>query len=142
MFAATAMAAIRVISRASVKPCLPVQALALPVLTTTACATLFFTRSTHTFTGAAQTWLVVNMPATVAGTSDTISARSRFWPLFEPLPVPRRLMSQNTPLARKPLGATTEPLMDLNFEFMVDSRTLHFIYFNLPTQVKHGFAAD
>ena len=69
----------------------------------------FFTRSTQTFTGAAQTWLVVNIPATVAGVSETMSARSRFWPLFEPLPVPSFLMSQNTPLARKPLGATMEP---------------------------------
>src|SRR5208282_4577078 len=127
---------------ASCKPCLPVQALALPELMTTACATPFLTRSTQTFTGAAQTWLVVNMPATVAGTSDTISARSRFCPLFEPLPVPRRLMSQNTPLARKPRGATTAPLMSLNFEFMVYSYTPGFIYFNLAAQVKHGFTAD
>src|SRR5882757_10859739 len=106
------------ISRASAMPCLPVQALALPELMTTSCAVLFFTRSTQTFTGAAQTWLVVNMPATVAGVSETMSARSRFGPLLEPLPVPRRLMLQNTPLARKPLGATMEPGMDLNFNFM------------------------
>ena len=99
-------------------PCLPVQALALPELTTMAWAVPFLTRSTQTFTGAAQTWLVVNMPATVAGTSDTISARSRFWPLFEPLPVPRRLMSQNTPLARKPCGATMEPGISLNNFFI------------------------
>ena len=43
-------------------PCLPVQALALPELTTTTCAVPFFMRSTQIFTGAAQTWLVVNMP--------------------------------------------------------------------------------
>ena len=59
------------------RPCLPVQALALPELTTTAWARPLLTRSTHTFTGAAQAWLVVNMPATVAGTSETMSARSR-----------------------------------------------------------------
>jgi hypothetical protein len=45
------------------------------------------------------------MPATVAGTSEAIRAKSRFWPLLEPLPVPIRLMSQKTPLARKPRGA-------------------------------------
>ena len=52
--------------------------------------------------------------ATVAGTSETMSAKSRFWPLCDPLPVPRRLMSQKTPLARKPCGATIEPLIRLN----------------------------
>src|SRR5437868_1881957 len=61
------------------------------------------------------------MPATVAGASETMSARSRFGPLFEPLPVPSRLMSQKTPLARKPCGATIEPLMDLNFSFIWQS---------------------
>ena len=86
--------------------------------------------------------IVSERPATVAGTSDTISARSRFCPLSEPLPVPRRLMSQNTPLARKPRGATTDLLMILNFKFMVDSHLLRFIYFNLAAQVKHGFATD
>jgi len=30
----------------------------------------------------------VNIPATVAGVSETISARSRFLPFCEPLPVP------------------------------------------------------
>src|SRR5439155_14607609 len=33
-------------------------------------------------------------------------------------PVPSRLMSQKTPEARKPLGATMEPGMSLNFAFM------------------------
>src|SRR5438874_1891942 len=103
---------------ASFQPCLPVQALALPELTTMACAMPFLTRSMQTFTGAAQTWLVVNMPATVAGTSETMSARSRFLPFSDPFPVPSRLMSQKTPEARKPLGATMEPGMSLNFAFM------------------------
>ena len=71
------------------------------------------------FTGAAQAWFVVNMPATVAGTCEIISARSRFLPLSEPLPVPRRLMSQNTPDARKPCGAVMEPSMDLNLLLML-----------------------
>jgi hypothetical protein len=51
-------------------------------------------------------------------------------------------MSQNTPLARKPRGATTPPLMILNFEFMINLPVLRYIYFNLAAQVKHGFAAD
>src|ERR1043166_1312302 len=72
-------------------------------------ARAFLKASRQDFTGAAQTWLVVNMPATVAGTSETIRARSRFLPFSEPLPVPSRLMSQKTPEARKPLGATMEP---------------------------------
>src|SRR5471032_354260 len=59
------------------------------------------------------------MPATVAGISETMSARSRFGPLFEPLPVPRRLMSQKTPLARKPFGATIEPEISLNNFFIL-----------------------
>src|SRR5262245_47204485 len=69
----------------------------------------------QTFTGAAQIWLVVNMPATVAGTSETIRARSRFLPFSEPLPVPRRLMSQKIPLAINPRGATMDPVMRENF---------------------------
>src|SRR5687768_2868035 len=58
------------------------------------------------------------MPATVAGTSDTISARSNFFPLLEPLPVPMRLMSQKTPETRKPCGAATEPAICFNLGFM------------------------
>ena len=44
--------------------------------------------------------------------------------LFEPLPVPRRLMSQNTPLARKPCGATIEPSIILSFCFMKNGKRL------------------
>src|SRR6185437_11390445 len=58
------------------------------------------------------------MPATVDGTSETMSARSRFFPFCEPLPVPIRLMSQKTPAARKPFGATMEPGICLNFAFI------------------------
>ena len=82
-----------------------------------ACAVPCLTRSTHTFTGAAQTWLVVNMPAATAGSSETMSARSRLLPLSEPLPVPRRLMSQKTPEAWNPRGAVMEPLMAVTFVF-------------------------
>ncbi len=97
------------ISSASFIPCAPVQALALPELTTMAWALPLLTCFRQSFTGAAQTWLVVNIPATVAGASDTINARSSLAPLSEPLPVPSRLMSQNTPAARNPCGATIEP---------------------------------
>src|SRR5882724_3280780 len=106
------------ISSASRRPRAPVQALALPELTTMARAVDLFARGRLTLTGAAQTWLVVNSPATAAGVSETMSARSRLLPLLEPLPVPRCLMSQNTPAARKPLGAVTEPGMDLKPGFM------------------------
>jgi hypothetical protein len=99
-------------------PWRPVQALALPELATTTCAVPRATRGRQSFTGAAHTWLVVNMPATVAGTSEAIRARSRFLPLSEPLPVPRRLMSQNTPAARKPWGATTPPSISFQLFFM------------------------
>src|SRR6185369_443510 len=106
------------ISNASLAPCRPVQALALPELTTMAWPIPDPTRLAHTFTGAAQTWLVVNIPATTAGTVDTINARSRFGPLLEPLPVPRRLMSQNTPPARKPWGETIEPGISISGVFI------------------------
>src|ERR1017187_2885753 len=58
------------------------------------------------------------MPATVAGASETMRARSRFFPLSEPLPVPRRLMSQNTPAARKPCGARIELGIAVSLAFM------------------------
>src|SRR6266571_3464296 len=58
------------------------------------------------------------MPAMVAGTSETIRARSRFLPFSEPLPVPRRLMSQKIPEARKPRGATMDPVTGENFVFI------------------------
>src|ERR1035437_4085387 len=76
-------------------------------------------RSTQTLTGAAQAWLVVNMPAAAAGASETMRARSRFFPLSEPLPVPRRLMSQKTPAARKPCGARIEPGISVSLAFML-----------------------
>src|ERR1017187_5865508 len=58
------------------------------------------------------------MPATVAGASETMRAMSRFFPLSEPLPVPRRLMSQKTPAARKPCGARMEPGISVSLAFM------------------------
>ena len=71
-------AVICVISLASATPRLPVQAFAFPELTTMARARFPAACFALTFTGAAQTWFVVNIPATAAGTSETISARSRF----------------------------------------------------------------
>src|SRR5215813_3356656 len=58
------------------------------------------------------------MPATIAGASDTISARSLFCPFSEPFPVPRRLISQKTPEALKPFGATTPPATCRNLRFI------------------------
>src|SRR6185503_3028814 len=107
-------------SFASFNPCLPVHALAFPELTTMTWARPLLRRAIQTFTGAAHTWFVVNMPAAALGTCDRIIAKSRFWPLSEPLPVPNRLMSQNTPLALKPCGATIEPGMVTNLNFIFD----------------------
>jgi hypothetical protein len=88
-------------------PCLPVQALALPEFTTTACAACRLFHAGHANFDRRGADLVGGEHAgDGGGVSETMSARSRFWPLLEPLPVPRRLMSQNTPLAEKPLGAT------------------------------------
>ena len=106
------------INRASLSPWEPVQALAFPELATIACARPRFRWARQTLTGAAHTWLVVNIPAAVAGTSDTINAKSRFLPLSDPFPVPRRLISQNTPAARKPFGAVTDPDKTFNLFFM------------------------
>src|ERR1700736_390813 len=106
---ASALAASSVMRRASTIPCRPVQALAFPEFTTIARADCFAARCRVIFTGAAQTWLVVNTPATDAGTSDTIKARSRFRPFSEPLPVPSFLMSQKTAAHLKPGGAQIEP---------------------------------
>src|SRR5438128_3866484 len=85
------------------------QAFAFPELTTIARANFLAARRPLIFTGAAQTWLVVNIPATAAGRSETIRARSRFCPFSDPLPVPSFLMSQKTEAHLKPRGAQIEP---------------------------------
>jgi hypothetical protein len=107
-------AVISAIFSASAIPRAPVQALAFPELTTIARADFLAAFRALTFTGAAQTWLVVNIPATAAGTSDTINARSSFRPFSEPFPVPSRLMSQKTAAALNPRGAQTEPAISRN----------------------------
>ena len=53
---------------------------------------------------------------------DTIRARSRFMPLSEPEPVPRRLMSQNTPAARNPRGARRDAGTGVSLGFMGPDR--------------------
>ena len=55
---------------ASLMPCSPVAALALPLLMTTARALPFFRISRSRMTGAAQNLLVVNMAAQEAGCSE------------------------------------------------------------------------
>src|SRR5580693_4820140 len=94
---------------ASLNPCAPVAALAFPEFTTIARANFLAARCRLIFTGAAQTWLVVNIPATAAGTSETINAKSFLRPFSEPLPVPSLLMSQKTAAHLKPRGAQIEP---------------------------------
>jgi len=84
-----------------------------------ACALPALTRWAQTFTGAAHTWFRRKHPGDGRGHfGDDERQGSRFLPFCEPLPVPRRLMSQKTPLARKPCGATTEPGMVLNSDFI------------------------
>jgi hypothetical protein len=63
---------------------------------------------------------VVNIPATMAGTSETISAKSRLLPFSDPFPVPIRFMSQNTPEAENPRGATTEPGTGVSLTFILE----------------------
>ena len=80
-------------------PCSPVAALAFPALTTTARMSLDGNRSRHHFTGAAQTRLVVNVPATEQGPSATSKARSS---------PPEGLMPAFTAPARNPWGMNNE----------------------------------
>src|SRR5205085_10608340 len=82
---------------------------AFPEFTTIDRANFLVARWRLIFTGAAQTWFVVNIPATTAGMSEMISARSSFRPFSEPLPVPSFLMSQKTAAHLKPRGAQMEP---------------------------------
>ena len=86
------------IVRASSRPWAPVQALALPELTTTARARPSARCSRDTSTGAAARRLFVNAPAAVASPSQASSARSG---------APEALIPQVTPAARKPSGKQT-----------------------------------
>src|SRR5262249_45186044 len=80
-------------SRAKRNPSWPVATLAIPLLTTTACRHPVLLRSRPTSTGAAVDLLVVKAATAVAGTSETISARSFF---------PLGLIPQATPANRNP----------------------------------------
>ena len=80
---------------ASARPCLPVQALALPALTTTARRWTQSLVSRVSRTGAAAAALLVNVAAETLATSDARMPRSS-WPRF--------LTPLATPAARKPCG--------------------------------------
>src|SRR6266571_8497916 len=78
----------------------PVAQLALPLLTTTACALPLRKRAWQTMTGAARVLLVVKVPAVTQGTSEAKIARSG-------IEAPD-LMPQAVTPARKPCGAVTQ----------------------------------
>ena len=84
-------------------PSSPVQALATPLLMTTACAysELYTTLRSH-LTGAAYTLLVVNVPAVTQAVLENTIAIS-FFTLF--------LIPTFIPVARKPLAAVTPPFI-------------------------------
>jgi hypothetical protein len=88
------------ISRASASPCPPVQALAQPEFTTTACARPFAIRLWDKTTAADLIWLVVKTPAAVQGTSEQRIAKSGSPLLF----IPAR-----TAPARNPEAEVTPP---------------------------------
>ena len=94
------------------------QAFAFPELTTIARAAFRAADFALSLTGAAHTRFVVNIPATAAGTSETIIARSGFRPFSEPLPVPSVLMLQNTAADRNPAGAQIDPDIWRNAELL------------------------
>src|ERR1700733_15210582 len=87
-------------------PVVPVQAFALPLLTTTALISAERTWLAETRTGAALIRLVVNVAAPAAGESETIRARSG--PGFVSPLIPHR-----TAEARNPLGAVTPPMISV-----------------------------
>jgi len=105
----SANAVSRVIVWASPSPWRPVQALAFPEFTTIARASSLRACCRLIFTGAAQTWFVVNTPATAAGVSETSKRDHAFGPFSEPLPVPSFLMSQENRGAFETRGAQIEP---------------------------------
>ena len=84
----SAPAVSRIISFASLKPCRPVHAFALPLLMMMARPLREPIFSIASFTGAAFTLLVVNTPAIVAGLSDTIRARSLSPDFLSPADMP------------------------------------------------------
>ena len=97
----SAFAVSTAIPRETASPSAPVQALAQPLLTTTAAAVLWEARrwSRVTTSGAATARFVVKIAAARAGGVDTSSARSR----------PDFLIPHATPAASKPSGAVMPP---------------------------------
>ena len=84
---------------ASPRPWLPVHALALPLLTTTAWRTPRFIRFNPTKTGAALTLFVVKRAAAVAGRSENITAKSFFRLFLMPQAIPANLNPGTVTLA-------------------------------------------
>ena len=103
-FISSAQAVAVAMDAASARPCGPVQALAFPLLAIMAWAFLVRRTVRQRWMGAAASRFMVKTPAAVAGASETIRARSR---------LPRSLIPQLTPLARKPKGAVTPPSIGL-----------------------------
>ena len=99
----------QVMARAWIRPSLPVQAFAFPLLTMIARALPVFAFRMLTFTGAAFTWFFVNVAAQTAGFSEAMSAMSF---------LPRALIPAAKPAARNPRGAVTEPLIRVKEVFM------------------------
>src|SRR5206468_1461142 len=62
-------------------------------------------------------------------------------PLFDPLPVPRRLMSQETPAAKQPSGAVTEPSITLNGLSMELNQSSRFLEAAKDIHALHRLAA-
>ena len=91
-----------VISSASSTPCSPTEQFAQPLLATTPLAVDEGTRVLVTVTEGDSILFLLNVPATVAGRSDTSTPRSR-------TPSPAVLSPANTPPARYPLGEVTDP---------------------------------
>src|SRR5918998_4155882 len=90
------------IRSASSSPCLPVPALALPLLSTTAAARPRVAARWRllTVTGAATTRFWVNTPAAATGAPSSVATSARS-------AAPSCLMPQATPAATNPAGATT-----------------------------------
>jgi hypothetical protein len=103
------LAAEVIIPRASFMPRLPVQALALPLLTTMACPFPDRTFCMQSLTGAALTVLVVNVPAIADSTSETMSARS-FLPGF--------FIAASATEKKNPFGILIEVSFFMEIEYM------------------------
>ena len=101
------------------KPFSPVAALAIPVLTTTACASFVsFTTFISHLTGAAFTLFLVNVPTQVAGTSLVRSIKSLLSPVDF---IPTRILAHLYPFA-----AVTPPFIIFIFYYLLSIAKIHF----------------